>query len=221
MPNVNLIAARRSEKKRLERTARHLFLGLTAEAAVLALLGGFLGIQQMSLRTAMTDADARLSQLQPTMDRIAQIERDTAELIPKVETLQQARTDTLRWRAMLQIVSQSVPQSVWLSGITAQTAGADATITIAGVAGSQTLVGETMTRLGSYPVFDRVDLRFTQMSAPQAGVSDSAQRVAFEIGAHLRSTAPAETKPAETAPSAGGETKQVSEGGNHHDNGGA
>ncbi len=185
MPNVNLIAARRAEKKRLEHNTRRLFFGLTAEVALLVVMGSYFGVRQLALRGAVSEADTQMVQLQPTLDRIAQIEKDISVLKPKLDTLASAKQDTLRWRAMLQMVSQSVPGNAWLSGIASSTTGQDTTITLTGVAGSQTLVGETMTRLGAFPVFDKVELRFTQLaSAP----GEAAQRVSFEIGAHLTST---------------------------------
>ena len=185
MPNVNLIAVRREEKKRLERNTSRLFLGLGVEVIAVSLMAMGLGVQQMQLRGALKEATTKRIRLQPTLDRIAAIEAEGAVLKPKLETLATAKADTIRWRAMLQIVSQSVPNSAWLTAITATGTGDESIITIAGTAGSQTLVGETMTRLQSYPVFDKVDLRFTQLSsAPE----DTFQRVSFEIGAHLRPT---------------------------------
>ena len=58
MPNVNLIAVRRAEKKRLERNTRRLFLGLTAEVAALALVGSYLGARQIALRSSLADLNA-------------------------------------------------------------------------------------------------------------------------------------------------------------------
>ena len=188
MPNINLIAVRRADKKRLEKNTRRLFLGIGVEMTALVLLGSYIGARQWQMRDALAEADAQIARLQPTLDRIAQIEEETSLLKPKCETLVSAKADTLRWRAMLQIVSQSIPGNAWLTGITSTGAAEDTTITIAGNAGSQTLVGETMTRLGSFPVFDKVDLRYTQLSSSPA---DEVQRVTFEIGAHLKPGRPA------------------------------
>ena len=202
MPNVNLIAARRQEKKRLERITRRLFLGLTVESVAVGVLGMTMAVQQMQAHGALSDATARLNSLQPTLDQIKKIETETASLQPRIDTLRTARADTLRWRALLQTVSMSIPSNAWLSSIAAtmpSATGSDpasagvgqaappATITIVGTAGSQSLVGETMTRLGSFPVFDKVELRFTQMNN-QAGGDAAASRVNFEIAAQLKST---------------------------------
>lgn len=194
MPNINLIATRRAEKKRLERTTRNLFFGITVEVAALLLLGSYIGAQRMALNGALSDADSKIVKLQPTINRIAQMDKDLNVLRPKLDTLETAREETQRWRAMLQIVSQSIPASAWLSGLSSTTGEGDATITLTGAAASQTIVGDTMTRLGSFPIFDNVELRFTQLASGQ----DAALRFNFEIGAHLKPTHPPDPpKPAD------------------------
>jgi Tfp pilus assembly protein PilN len=165
----------------------------------------------MRLQNDLSRTKTRVAELQPTLEHIEEIKAETALLQPKISTLRTARADTLRWRALLQIVSQSIPSNAWLSGIAATTPSATGTpdpnadpsaaappavIAISGTAGSQTLVGETMSRLGSYPVFGQVDLRFTQIDAATGGaasadgVKSTPARVKFEIGAQLKSSAP-------------------------------
>jgi Tfp pilus assembly protein PilN len=97
--------------------------------------------------------------------------------------------DTLRWRAVLQVISQSIPSNTWLSGLSTTGSGEDTTLNLSGTSSSQSLVGETMTRIGSHPLFDRVDLRYTQAAPGAPG--DAFAHVNFDIGAHLRSQAPA------------------------------
>lgn len=189
MPNLNLIAARREEKKRLERNTRRLFLGLVGTVASVLVLVSALGAQRLTLKAEQVEAEAKLEKLKPVLDEISRIEKETAELKPKVETLQTAKSDTLRWRAMYQVVSQSVPPSTWLAGMSSAASNGETTLTLTGVAPSQTLVGECMTRLGSYPLFDKVELRFTQTAGSP---EDPVQRINFEIGARLTPTAPRE-----------------------------
>jgi Tfp pilus assembly protein PilN len=206
MPNINLIAARREEKKRLERLTRQLFFGLAGSVGVLALLGLYLTAQEFAINGEKREAEARMQTLQPKLDRIAQIEKDQQDLKPKVETLQDAKAATLRWRAVLQAVSQSVPAETWLSGLNTNGNAEDTTINLAGMTATQTLVGETMTRLGVHPLFDRIELKFTQTAPVTA--TDPTQRVAFEIAAHLRSLKKEEKKPAGEA-GKNGETQKA------------
>ncbi|MBC8102757.1 MAG: PilN domain-containing protein [Cytophagales bacterium] len=182
MPNINLIAVRREEKKRLERITRQLFFGLAASVGVMVLLGTYLTARRFSISADLADAEAKMQKLQPTLDRIAEVEAQTNELKPKVETLQTAKTETLRWRSLFTVVSQSIPDSAWITSLSSS-GGDTGMITLNGTAASQTLVGDTMTRLGSHPVFDKIDLSFTQSNGQS---TDLVQQVTFQINAHLR-----------------------------------
>jgi Tfp pilus assembly protein PilN len=202
MPNINLIAVRREEKKRLERLTRQLFFGLAGSVGVFALLSLYLGARQLQMRSELADADQKMQKLQPILDRIDQIEKDTNDLLPKVETLQSAKANTLRWRALLQVVSTSIPENTWLSAFNASGSSEDTWISLIGISNSQSQVGETMTRLGTHPMFDNVELSYTNSDgAPQPG--DTGQKVNFEIKTHLRNIKPGEdtaTKDGEAKP---------------------
>jgi Tfp pilus assembly protein PilN len=208
MPNINLIAARREEKKKVERLTRQLFFGLTGSIGVLVALGLYLTARELAMSGELREAEARMQTLQPKLDRIAQIEKEQTVLKPKVQTLQDAKGETLRWRAVLQAVSQSVPGETWLSGLSTSGNSEDTTINLAGVSASQTMVGETMLRLSVHPLFDRVELKYTQTApvTPQ----DPVQRVSFEIAAHLRGKPKdEEKKEGDGAAGAAGETKKA------------
>jgi Tfp pilus assembly protein PilN len=208
MPNINLIAARREEKKKLERLTRQLFFGLTGSIGVLVALGLYLTAKELAMSGELREAEARMQTLQPKLDRIKQIETDQVTLKPKVQTLQDARTDTLRWRAVLQAVSQSIPGDTWLSGLSTTGNSEDTSINLSGISASQTMVGETMLRLGVHPLFDHVELKYTQ-TAPVT-TQDPVQRVAFEIVAHLRGKPQEEEKKdGKTPGSTGGQTQKA------------
>ena len=186
MPNINLIADRREEKKKLERLTRQLFFGLAGSAGALALLVILLGTQQLSTSGELADLNSRMQQLTPTLDRIKEFETETAELSPKVDTLQTARDATMRWRTLMQVVSQSIPQGAWLSSMSSD--GTDlqnTSLRMSGVASSQTLVGQTMTLLQTHPyrMFDDVKLVFTTNS--NAASETENPRYNFEITAHM------------------------------------
>ena len=201
MPNINLIAERREEKKRWERITRQLFFGLAASVTAFVLMTLFMTAERLNRGSVLNETEAKMQKLQPKLEQIARIKKETGELTPKVETLQAARTNTQRWRAVMQVVSQAVPENTWLSGMSATGVGGDdTTINLVGITNTQTHVGETMTNLGSHPLFDRVELRYTQASVPAGGPpgDTTGQRVQFEIGAHLRGAPKKEEKPAAT-----------------------
>lgn len=188
MPNVNLIAERREEKKKLERTTRQLFFGCVAAAALFTCTVIYTGGRQLALRGELADANARMEKLQPSLDRIKQVETETAVMTPKVETLQSAKLATLRWRSIFQVVSESVPPSTWLSNLQTNTAKDDTVLQLSGMAATQSAVGETMTHLNAHPLFDKVDLMFTQ-ATPVTSL-DPTPRVQFNIEARLRYIGP-------------------------------
>lgn len=190
MPNVNLIAERREEKKKLERTTRQLFFGFAGAVGLFASLVLYTGGKQLALHGELSDAKARMQKIQPALDRISQIEKETSEMTPKVETLQNAKISTLRWRAIFQVVSESVPPSTWLSNLSAtgNSTGDDSALHLSGMTNTQAAVGDTMTHLNAHPLFDKVDLKFTQSTPPSA--TDAIPRVSFEIEAHLRYIGP-------------------------------
>jgi hypothetical protein len=59
-----------------------------APAGALALLVILLGTQQLSTSGELADLNSRMQQLTPTLERIKEFETETAELSPKVDTLQ-------------------------------------------------------------------------------------------------------------------------------------
>lgn len=208
MPNINLIAARREEKKKLERITRQLFFGMAASVGLFILLATYLGAERLKLDSDLADAQEKMQKLQPTLDRISEIQKQTASLKPKVDQLEKAKTETMRWRALFTVVSQSIPDQAWVQTLSS-TGGDAGVITLTGVASSQSIVGDTMTRLGSHPLFDHIDLDHTQATA--TNVDGTVRQVGFQIAAHLRPPAPA-APPAGAAP-AGTKTASAEKGG--------
>lgn len=192
MPNINLIADRREEKKKLEQLTRQLFFGLAGSVGALALLVIYLGTQQFSASAELNELNARMTALQPTLDRIAQVEKETGGLAPKVATLEEARDATMRYRALLQDISQAVPQGAWITNLASSGEIKDTSLRLSGTAASQTTVALAMTQLQARPTFDKVDLVSTNISGGQDG--NGPMRFTFELNAHLRPPATAEEK---------------------------
>jgi Tfp pilus assembly protein PilN len=187
MPNINLIAARREEKKKIERLTRQLFMGLVGTVGVLVLVMLYVTTRQFAARAALHDAEVKWEQVKPKLARIEELKKEKDSLAPKVKTLQEAKVETRRWRAVMLAVSQAIPQEAWISGLATAGGGQDMVINLTGVASSQSVVGETMTRIGQQPIFDGVELRITQVVPPPPG--DNTKRFSFDIGAHLKPAA--------------------------------
>ena len=197
MPSINMIAARRAEKKFLEKLVRIALLVIVGELAVAIGVLGFMTARVHSARWSISQLDRKLSKIQPTVDRIRSYESEIKKLEPRLNLLADSREQTLLWHTILLNLSRSMPESTWLNSLTtnqaaaappSSDAGAPAPapiVTLAGVSVSQGLVGETMLRLNQFPEFDRVDLSYTQ-----PGGDERSPAVQFQIAAKLKSSEP-------------------------------
>jgi Tfp pilus assembly protein PilN len=187
MPNINLISARREEKKKIETLTRQLFMWLVASGVVLMFVILVISGRQLAAHQALHQAEREWANVKPKLDEIDQLRKQSDALSPKVETLQEAKVETSRWRAVMQAVSAAMPSDAWLSGMATAGSDEDMTLNLTGVTSSQSMVGETMSRIGQQPVFDAVELRVTQV-LPQSP-TETVPRVTFDIGAHLKPAA--------------------------------
>lgn len=182
MPSINMIAPRRAEKRRLEHAMRKLAVVILVQVVFAVALGGWVLIRTSTTHATIADLNLQLQKLTPKIKKIAELDRQTAELKPKVELLNTAKARTMRWYNTLDQLTQSIPSSTWLTRLatTVNAGNTDAVLSISGVTCEQARVGETMMRLHKNPDFKSVDLHFTQK-----GVGKESDSVEFEIGAAM------------------------------------
>lgn len=162
-----MIAPRRAEKKRLESNVRKLLLVIVVEVAVVVSIFTLIVTRMIGTQSNITNLDRQLSKLQPTVNKIESYEKSTKELAPKLELLNQAKSDTLRWCRVLNALSTSLPDKTWLTRISTTTAAdfSDISVSINGVSADQSLVGQTMLKLHDTVIdFNNVDLHYTQQA---------------------------------------------------------
>ncbi|HET6455183.1 MAG TPA: PilN domain-containing protein [Armatimonadota bacterium] len=168
MPSINMIAARRAEKKRLEKLVSSVFLVIIGEIVITLAVVGFMTARVHAANVAIRGLDAKLTELQPTVDKISRYEKEIKALEPRLNLLAESRERTLLWYTVLEDLSRSMPEKTWLTSVstnrTQSQTGEEAAlaISLAGVSMSQRLVGETMLCLNQFPEFKRVDLDYTQ-----------------------------------------------------------
>lgn len=173
MPSINMIAARRSEKKRLERTVRIALLVIVGELAVGLCVFGFMTAKVHASSKAVSRLDTELQRLQPTVDKIHSYENEIKVLEPRLDLLSESREQTLLWYSILRNLSKSMPENTWLTSLSSTIPSGDSKVqappmvNISGISVSQRLVGETMLRLNEFPEFSKVDLTFTQKGGTQ------------------------------------------------------
>lgn len=192
MPSINMIAGRRAEKIRREKNLKNIVYAILAESGAVMLCLGVLTIRLGAVTAEIAELNGKMQTLQPKVNQIQKLQQETAKLMPKVQTLDGAKQDTLFWYDSIYAVAGSLPPKTWLtnlatSGATAdkvapgQVSGTDPTINISGVATSHATVGDAMLRMNQAPELDHVDLAFDQ--AQKVGTIDT---VAFQMVIHLK-----------------------------------
>ena len=198
MPSINMIAVRREEKRRREQNIRKLLYAILGEIGLVVTLTLVMWARILVTQNQLNTLGDRLVKLQPSVTRIQQLQSQTDALMPKVQTLDGAKADTLFWYKNFYVVTSSLPPQTWLTALNTGTtasptavapgsaSGDDPTLNLSGVAMSQAMVGETMLRMNQSPALDHVDLSFVQQQ--KIGLVNA---VSFQMTVHLKPEAPA------------------------------
>lgn len=193
MPSINMIAVRREEKRRQEQNIRKLLYAILGEIGLVIAVAFVLTARILVTQNEINKLSDRVNALQPSVTKIQQMQTQTAALMPKVQTLDGAKADTLFWYKNFYAVTTSLPSKTWLTSLAtgaapatgAATPGAagagDPTLNLVGVAMSQAIVGEAMLRMNQAPSLDHVDLAFVQQQ--KLGTADA---VGFQMTVHLK-----------------------------------
>lgn len=186
MPSINMIAPRRADKRRRERDMRRLVVVIIAELICAVGLGGWLFTRLVTTNNRVADLNTEIAKLKPVVKRIAEYGKAAKRLQPKLELLNEAKECTLQWYGALDRLTQSMPQSTYLTRVNSQADAEENSATrvsLNGISISQERIGEIMIRMHSIPEFESVDLHYTQNTA-----ICGAPAIEFEIGAVMRSS---------------------------------
>jgi Tfp pilus assembly protein PilN len=193
MPSINMIAVRREEKRRQEQNIRKLLYAILGEIGLVVAVAFVLTARILVTQNEINKLSDRVKDLQPSVTKIQQLQTQTAALMPKVQTLDGAKADTLFWYKNFYAVTTSLPPRTWLTSLATGTpvgtgaatpgaaGGGDPTLSLVGVAMSQAVVGEAMLRMNQAPSLDHVDLAFVQQQ--KVGTTDA---VGFQMTVHLK-----------------------------------
>ncbi|MCX8052246.1 MAG: PilN domain-containing protein [Armatimonadetes bacterium] len=185
MPSINMIAPRRAEKRRLERDMRRLMAVILAEIVCAVALGGWVCTKLITTRARIGELDVQLARLRPIVRQIEEYDNATRKLAPKLELLNKAKERTMRWYNSLDRLTQSLPQSTYLTRIETRLSekkdDAGATVNLTGISISQARIGETILRLAAIPDFERVDLYYSQPNS-----IDGRPAIEFSVGAVMK-----------------------------------
>ena len=191
MPSINMIAARRAEKRRQGQNIRRLAYGIAAEAGVIVIIVSIMVLHLSTVNSRVGDLSAEIAKLQPTVTEIQQMQKDTQNLQPKVATLDGAKADTLFWYNNLYAVTSCLPPKTWLtalgttgagdSGAPGTTGSGDPQLSLSGMALNQATVGTAMLLMQRSPGLDHVDL--SSVTQQKTGAVDT---VSFQMTVHLK-----------------------------------
>ena len=181
MPSINLIAARREQKRKLEANIRRLVLVVAMEFGGMVFLASALTVRLMTLRAHVDYLGNQNAALQPKVIETQQFEAEAAALQPKVAVLNEARNTTLYWYTAVQTLSACLPEHTWLSGIdtggdptppppttpnpngsptpvAVASAGGTPTLTFSGMSASSNEIGMAMLNMNEHPNIASVTL---------------------------------------------------------------
>ena len=191
MPSINMIAARRAEKRRQEQNTRKLVYGIAAEFGATAVIVSVMYARLLAVNGSVGDLNTEISKLQPTVNQIQLMQKETQDLQPKVATLDGAKADTLFWYNDLYAVTSCLPPKTWLTTLgTAGTSGdgspgtagsGDPQLSLSGVALNQSTVGTAILQMNQSPRLDHVDLAMVTQ-----GKTGLVPTVTFQMTVHLK-----------------------------------
>lgn len=189
MPSVNMIAARRAEKHRLEQNTRKLVYGVVGELGLILVAVSFMLAHLITTQTHVGVLEAQLKNLQPKVDEIKQLESDTSALQPKVTVVNTAQQNTLYWYSALQNLALSLPAKTWVTEVAttgtpvfasstpapskpggptpaapAPAPTSNAALNVNGMSANQDEVGEAMLKINTFPNFNQAVLSSIQKS---------------------------------------------------------
>jgi len=206
MPSVNMIAARRAEKKRLEKLIYMTLVVIVGELAIMLAVMGFMTARVHADNSRIHGLDRDMARIQPTVDKIRKYESQIKELSPRLDLLSSSRDQTMLWHSVLQDLGRCMPEKTWLTSVATSVTSSSSsggksapatTLNLGGSSVSQQLVGEAMLRLNQCPEFEKVDLTYTQdnpssvrSSGSSASGDDetvSSETLQFQMSAKLKS----------------------------------
>lgn len=193
MPSINMIAARRAQKRRQENNTRKLAYGVLGEIGLVLIVASILSIRLVAANGRLSDLVDQYSKLQPRVTRIQNLQQETAVLTPRLAMLDGAKNDTMFWYNNVFALANSLSATAWVNTISSNTGSAllgDApgvasgpapVLSVQGYAANATQVGQTMLLLNQSPYVDHAELSF--VDEHKFGTIPG---VSFQMSVHLK-----------------------------------
>jgi Tfp pilus assembly protein PilN len=181
MISVNMISARRAEHLRMLRWVRALGLSTAVVGGLVLTANIFVRTQIFATSLSLGAVERDLERLKPALEQLARVQMAREALKPKLQTLDKAQADTMKWHEVLVSLKRTVPKRAYLTSLSVEGGRDEAqTVRFNGITETQSLVGETMLRLNATKLYETVDLHYTQ-----SGKIGERDTVEFEVAARL------------------------------------
>lgn len=188
MPYINLIREHREAARKKENSVRMAFMATVGVGglALLVAAGMFFDAARLTLEANAT-AD-RKKRMEPLLAQLKKNQDDLDTLKPRLETLQQAQTQTTKWGNVLNHLTTKTPSGIWLTGVRSfqQDRTKPLTITFAGMSDSQETIGKMILALQECQDLEKNTVQF-KGSSERSG-ENNAKFYEFEITADLAGT---------------------------------
>jgi Tfp pilus assembly protein PilN len=186
MPLINLIREDRLALRREQKKSKAYMYGLVGSIAIGAAAYMTLFFQGQVLDGERAGLQSKIDKVEPILKEIEGNERTYGVLSPRLTTLQDAVTSTQRWNRVLDHLSRSVPEGVWLTVMRCQQPSATEPVSLEmqGLAPNQEKVSEFILRLQSSADLESVQLKYTQ--GDQFGTKSM---IRFEVSGSITGTA--------------------------------
>lgn len=164
MPLINLIYEQRQTIRRENSKKRMIFGTMAVTAALGTLTWGGLALATQGLQLEKQSREQQLSKMEPVMKAIKASKAQYSVLSPRLTTLEDAGDATKRWARILDHVSRSTPEGVWLTAIRCSQ-GAEhepVAIEMAGLGPTQEAISEFILRVQNTEDLQGITLRYTQ-----------------------------------------------------------
>jgi Tfp pilus assembly protein PilN len=191
MPQINLVHDRQVAVSKNERKSRGLFFASVGIALVAVASFGSLSLKAESLGRDEAQVNLKLSKLKPLVAQTESNERQTSELVPKLQTLENAQKTSDKWAHILQHLTRNTPTGVWLTSLrgSSDDLKKPIAVTLDGKGGDQKLIADLILRAQALPDLANVNLKYSELRQ-DASVND----IAFEVSADVAGTDPQAAK---------------------------
>jgi Tfp pilus assembly protein PilN len=212
VPSINMIAARRADKKKQEQNIRRLVYAIAGEVGGTLVIISILVGRMVLINGQISDLQHETVKLKPTVASIQNMQQETQQMQPEVATLAGAHGDTMFWYDGFYAVTSALPPQSWLTALSTSGAGdaapgavaaGDPQLTLSGNTTEQSQVETAILQMNQLPGLDHVYLS----SVTQEKVA-GASKVTFQMTVHLKPEVAVTM--VDTTPLAGGTNVQKS-----------